>query len=50
MLQNAPFGSFCNTFDLHNEIVGLEDQFLVFLRVAVLDRFLLYFKTYDQDK
>ena len=39
MLQNAPFGAFCNTFDLHKAKTGLENKFLVFLRVAVLDRF-----------
>ena len=38
-MQNAPLGAFCNTFDLHEEIIGLENQFVVFLRVAVLDRF-----------
>ena len=32
----------CNTFDLHEAIIGLENQFSVFLRVAVLHRFLLY--------
>ena len=30
---------FCNTFDLHYAIIGLENKFLVFLRVAVLYRF-----------
>ena len=31
---------FCNAFDLHYAILGLENQLsLVFLRVAVLDRF-----------
>ena len=39
VLQNAPLGAFCNTFDLHYAIVGLENQFVVFLRVAVLHRF-----------
>ena len=39
MLQNAPFGAFCNTLDLHKAIIGLENQFVVFLRVAILDRF-----------
>ena len=29
----------CNTFDLHYTIIALEKQFLVFLRVAILDRF-----------
>ena len=29
-----PFGSFCNTFDLHYVIIVLENQFSVFLRVA----------------
>ena len=33
-------GAFCNTFDLHKAIIiGLENQFVVFLRVAVLHRF-----------
>ena len=32
------FGAFCNTFDLNLAIIGLENQFLVFLRVAILDR------------
>ena len=32
-------GAFCNTFDLHLAIIGLENQFMVLLRVAVLDRF-----------
>ena len=39
MLQNAPLGAFCNSFDLHKAIIGLEKHFLVFLRVTVLDRF-----------
>ena len=38
-LQNAPLGAFCNTFDLHSAIIGLEKQFSVFLRVVVLHRF-----------
>ena len=29
----------CNTFDMHLVIIGLEKQFLVFLRMAVLHRF-----------
>ena len=31
--------AFCNTFDLHKAIIGLENQFLVFLWVAVLHWF-----------
>ena len=31
--------AFCNTFDLLKAIIGVENQFLVFLRVAVLHRF-----------
>ena len=38
-MKNAPLGAFCNTFDLHLVIIGLENQFVVFLRVAVLHRF-----------
>ena len=34
-----PLGAFCNIFDLHLAIIRLENQFLIFLRVAVLDRF-----------
>ena len=32
-------GAFCNNFYLHLAIIGLENLFLVFLRVAVLHRF-----------
>ena len=39
VLQNAPKEAFCNTFNLHKAIIGIENQFLVFLRVAVLRRF-----------
>ena len=39
----AELGAFCNTFDLHLAIIGLENQILVFLRVAVLYRFYMYF-------
>ena len=55
MLQNAPLGAFCNTFDLHSAIIGLENQFVVFLRVAVSHRFycillsLLYYSGFPQD-
>ena len=33
------FAAFCNALVLHLAIIGLENQFLVFLRMAVLDRF-----------
>ena len=37
-------GAFCNTFDLHYAIISLENQqFLVFLRVALLHRFYTVF-------
>ena len=26
VLQNAPLGAFCNTFDLHQAIISLENQ------------------------
>ena len=39
ILQNAQRGAFCNTFDLHYVTIGLENQFVVFLRIVVLDRF-----------
>ena len=39
VLQNAPLGALCNTFNLHSAIIGLEKQFFVFLRVAIVHRF-----------
>ena len=38
-VAECPLGAFCNAFDLHLVIIGLENHFLVFLRVAVLHRF-----------
>ena len=38
-IAECSVGAFCNTFDLHLAIIGLENQLLVFLRVAVLHRF-----------
>ena len=37
-MQNAPLGAFCNTFDLHKAIIGLENLFSVILRVTLLHR------------
>ena len=31
--------AFCNTFDSDKVIIGLENQLVVFLRVAILHRF-----------
>ena len=39
VLQNAPIGAFCNTFDLRLAIIRLENQFMVFLRAAILHMF-----------
>ena len=36
-----PLGEFCITFDLHLAIIGIENQFSAFLRVAVLHRTVL---------
>ena len=38
-MLNAPLGAFSNTFDVYSVIIGLENQFSVFLRVSVLHRF-----------
>ena len=38
-LPNAPFEAFCNTFDLHTAIIGLENQCLVILRMTALHWF-----------
>ena len=37
-MQNAPLVAFCNTFDLHLAIFGIENQFYVILIVAVLHK------------
>ena len=42
VLENAPLGAFCNTFDLHKVLSGLEIQFSLFLRVANLNRFTVF--------
>ena len=42
-IAECPLAAFSNTFDLHYAIVGLEKQFLVFLRVAYEDRFYCVF-------
>ena len=39
VLQDAPLGASCNTFDLHWMKIGLENPYSVFLREAVLHRF-----------
>ena len=39
LLQNAPLGAFCNAFDLHYATIGLDNQFFIILRLAVLHRF-----------
>ena len=39
VLQNAPLGTFWNTYDLHYAIIGIENQLSVFLRVTVLHWF-----------
>ena len=45
----AAFGAFCNTFDLHYAIIGLENQFVVFKSVAVLHRFYCIFLSFQYD-
>ena len=48
-MQNAPLGAFCNAFGLHSAIIGLENQFLVFLRAALLHRFYcMYFEGHKE--
>ena len=44
-IAECSLGAFCNTFDLHLAIIGLENQFSVFLRFAVLHRFYCMCKT-----
>ena len=39
LMKVESIAEICNTFDLHSAIIGLTNQFLMFLRVAVIDRF-----------
>ena len=39
LMKIKSIAEFCNVFDLHKAIIGLENQFLVFLRVVLLHRF-----------
>ena len=41
-IADAPLGAFCNTFDLHLVIIGLENQFLVFFLSGLLRQILQY--------
>ena len=38
-IAECSLGAFCNTFDLHLAIIGLENQFLVYFWVATLDSY-----------
>ena len=42
LMKVESIAAFRNTFDLHQEIIGLENQFVVFLRVAMFSQVLLY--------
>ena len=44
--EHSPLVAFCNTFDLQLAIIGLENQFSVFLRVVVFTQVLLYVYEY----
>ena len=39
---------FCNTFDLHQAFIGLENHFVVVLRVAVLHKFFCILVLYNK--
>ena len=41
-IAECSLGAFCNTFDLHETIIGLENQFLVFFLNGCLRQVLLY--------
>ena len=43
-------GAFCNTSDLHQATIGLENQFLVFLKVDVLHRLYCITNNMDPDR
>ena len=39
LMKVKSIAEFCNTFDLHLVIIGLENQFSAVLRVAIFHRF-----------
>ena len=41
-------GAFCNTFDLHHEIIGLENTFSVFFLSGCLRQVLLYWLSVNE--
>ena len=49
-IAECSLGAFCNTFHLHEAIIGLENQFMVFFLSGRLRQVLLYFlqKIYQQ--
>ena len=44
-IAECSLGAFCNTFDLHYAIIGLENQFLIFFLSGRLRQVLLYLTT-----
>ena len=42
LMKAESIAAFCNTFDLHSSIIGLENQFLVFFLSSHLRQVLLY--------
>ena len=47
VLQNAPLGAFCNSFDMYYAIIGIENQFWFSFWVAALDRFTVFTSHYQ---
>ena len=43
-IAECSLGAFCNTFDLHKVIIGLESQFFIFILSGGLKQVLLYTK------
>ena len=41
-MQNASFGAFCNTFDLHKAIIVIENQFGVLFEWPLKTGFTIY--------
>ena len=41
-IAECSLGAFCNTFDLHSAIIGLENQFFVFFLSGCFRQVLLY--------
>ena len=46
-IEECSIWAFCDTFDFHEAIIGLENQFSVFFESGGFTQVLLYFNSFD---